>query len=89
MWMFVAAAWYCAAMRLARVSPFAKSERWMPRRAADHLRDRDRLADRAAEAEDHCGDETAARLRQDDAADHLPTCRAERQRGLLEIARAR
>ena len=58
-------------------------------RAADHLRDRDRLADRAAEPEHHCGDEPAARLRQDDAADHLPARRAERERGLLEIARAR
>ena len=56
-------------------------------RAADHLRHRDRLADRAAGSEHHCGDETTASLWQDDTADHLPARRAERERSLLEVAR--
>ena len=55
--------------------------------AADHLRHGDRLADRAAEAEDQrCGD-AAARVREDDAAHHLPARRAERERAFLQLAR--
>ena len=80
MWMFVAAPWYCAAMRLASVSPVAKSESVDAVDAADHLRDRDRLAERAAEAEDDGRGEAAARVREDDAADDLPARRAERER---------
>ena len=54
---------------------------------ADHLRHGDRLADRAPEPEDDRGGDPRARSRQDDAANHLPACRAESERPLLELAR--
>src|SRR5579863_6900963 len=50
---------------------------------ADHLRDRDRLAEGAAETEDDRGDDAAANLREDDAAHHLPARRAKPERSLL------
>ena len=60
-------------MRLASVSPGAE-ERHVDRPAgADHLRDRDRLADRAAEAEDHRGGDPGPRRGQDDARAPSPS----------------
>src|SRR5262249_59426865 len=53
---------------------------------ADHLRDRDRLAERTAETEDDRGDDAAAHVVDDDVADHLPASRAESDRGLLQVA---
>src|SRR3954453_22354983 len=47
-----------------------------PGGAADHLGDRDRLADRPAEAEDGGADDAGARVGQHDLADHLPAGRA-------------
>src|SRR5581483_311803 len=55
--------------------------------AADHLRDCDRLADGAAEPEDQGGRDAAARVREHDAAHHLPPRRAERERALLQLRR--
>jgi hypothetical protein len=55
--------------------------------SADHLRDGDRLADGAAEAEDQRGRDPGARVGEDDAADHLPARRPESERALLQVAR--
>ena len=57
--------------------------------AADHLGDGDRLAERAAEAEQRGGGHARERGRQDDAADHLPAGRAERRGSVLELPRDR
>ena len=85
--MFETAPWYWAAIRLARVSPGWKSDRRMPGEAADHLRDGDRLADRAPHPEQHRRDDAAPRVREDDAADHLPACQPEPVRALLQLRR--
>ena len=54
---------------------------------ADHLGDGDRLADRAAQAEQNRRAHTGARVRKDDPAHHLPARGPERQRALLELGR--
>ena len=77
----------CSAMRLASVSPVPNRLVPIVDPVADHLRDRDRLAERAAEAEDRRGGEPGARGVEHDAADHLPARRAERERAVLELAR--
>ncbi len=57
------------------------------RDAADHLRHRDRLTDRAAESEHARRGDPGARRRQDDAADHLPASCAERFGAVSQFAR--
>ena len=74
-------------MRLASVSVEPNSEEGRPSVSADHLTDRDRLADRAGKAQDHAGHEARADLGDGHAAHHLPPGRPQRQRSLLEIAR--
>ena len=59
-------------MRLASVSPVGNRSSGDVRRDADHLRDGDRLADRAAHPEQDRRDQAAARVREDHAAHHLP-----------------
>ena len=59
------------------------------RRVADHERDRDRLADRAAEPEHRAAGDAGARVREHRDADHLPARRAERERRLLVVGRHR
>ena len=58
--MFDDAPWYWFGERLASVSPGSKIESCERDEVADHLRDRDRLAERAAEPEDDGGDDAAA-----------------------------
>ena len=53
---------------------------------ADHLGDRDRLADRTSQAEDHRRCDSGPGVREDDPADHLPARRAQGQRPVLELA---
>ncbi len=54
-------------------------------RVADQDRHRDRLADRAAEAEHRAADDARAAVGQDGDADHLPARRAEAERRLLVV----
>ena len=56
---------------------------------ADHLGDRDRLAERAAEPEQRGGDTPEAVRRQDDPAHDLPAGRAERAGAVLDVRRHR
>ena len=84
---FETAPWYWPAIRLASVSPVLKSDHWIVQPGADHLRDGDRLADRAAEAEDDRSRDPRAGRREDDAPHHLPAGRAERERAFLELVR--
>ena len=75
------------AILLASVLPGSKRLKLMFVDVADHLRDGDRLADGAAEPEDQGGCDAGARVREDDAADHLPARRAKRERALLQVGR--
>ena len=85
-WRFVIAPWYWSRSG-SRACRRARRARRRSGTRSDHLRDGDRLAERAAEPEDDRRDDAARRVRQDDAAHHLPAGRAER-RARLPRARA-
>ena len=72
---------HSSAIVLAIVAPGLQHVRADVRALTDHERDRDRLAERTAEAEHRRAPEAAFHLRQHGDADRLPSGRAERERG--------
>src|SRR5262249_49873790 len=58
-----------------------------PRECANHQRHSDRFTNGAAVAKNHCGCDSATRVRKDDSPDHFPARRTKAERPLLQLSR--